>query len=91
MTTTRLRVSGGLVLLVLALGGLLGFALWGLRAVWRMSGDAALGLHGWIAVGLAAGLTLALGGGLMWLAFYSSRRGYDERQGDGSTGPDGEP
>jgi hypothetical protein len=87
----RPRISGGTILLVVVLAGLLGFALWGLQAVWRMSGDTSLGVHGWIAMGLAAGLTLALGGGLMWLAFYSSRRGYDERQGDESARSDDPP
>ena len=74
------RPSVGLVLLLAALGPLLGFALWGFTAAWRLGGDTKMSIHGWIAMGLAAVLTLALGGGLMWLAFFSSRHGYDDDQ-----------
>lgn len=77
----RPRVSLGMVLLVAPLVLLLGLAIWGFRTAWRLGGDTPLGLNGWIAMILAAVLTLVLGGGLMWLAFYSSRRGYDDDQG----------
>jgi hypothetical protein len=40
--------------------------------------DAAIGWHGWIALALGSVLTLAVGGGLMALVFYSSRKGYDD-------------
>jgi hypothetical protein len=79
------RLSAGLICLVLALGLLLGLAVWGFQAAWRLGGNTPLGLHGWIAMGLAAVFVLGLGGGLMWLAFYSSRHGYDDDQ--GSDGP----
>ena len=65
-------------LLFLALGGLLAltlylfFADWG-RLDWHMS------IHGWIAMIAGVVLSLALGGGLMALTFYSSRKGYDDR------------
>jgi hypothetical protein len=75
------RISAGLAWLVAVLAGLLGLAVWGFQAAWRLGGNTPLGLHGWIAMGLAAVLVLALGGGLMWLAFYSSRHGYDDDQG----------
>ncbi len=55
-----------------------GGAVAGLVASWRNAGDVAINIHGWIAIGLAFGLTGVLGGGLMWLAFYSSRRGWDD-------------
>jgi hypothetical protein len=71
----------GAAWLLLALVPLLALAAWGFRAAWRLGGDTPLGVHGWIAMGLAAVLVLALGGGLMWLAFYSSRHGYDDDQG----------
>lgn len=38
-----------------------------------------LPLHGWIALGLGSFLSLALGGGLSALMFYSARQGYDDR------------
>jgi hypothetical protein len=47
--------------------------------VWIELGDVAMGRHGWIALSLGAGATLLVGGGLMALVFFSSRRGYDER------------
>ena len=75
-----LRPSAGLTVLLAALGLLLGLALWGLVQAWKLGGRTPLSVHGWIAMGLAAGLTLALGSGLMWLAFYSSRHGYDDDQ-----------
>ena len=66
------------VILALVLAAMLGFAVWGLIAAWRLSGDVPISLNGYIALGLAAGLTLLLGGGLMWLAFYSARKGFDD-------------
>ena len=55
-----------------ALACLVGFALWVLR------GDTGITLHGWIALGVALLGTTLIGGGLMWLAFYSSRAGWDD-------------
>jgi NADH:ubiquinone oxidoreductase subunit 5 (subunit L)/multisubunit Na+/H+ antiporter MnhA subunit len=46
---------------------------------WQEIGDVEIGLHGWIALGLGAGLTFLVGAGLMALMFFSARRGYDER------------
>jgi hypothetical protein len=37
-------------------------------------------VHGYVAMALAVVLTFLLGGGLMGLAFYSSRHGYDDDQ-----------
>jgi hypothetical protein len=76
----RSRPSFGLVLLLTVLLSLLGFSIWGFVVAWRLAGDTHMGVHGWIAMTLAAVLTLGLGGGLMWLAFYSSRHGYDDDQ-----------
>jgi hypothetical protein len=75
------RPSVGLVLLLVFLLGLLALAIWGFITAWNLAGNTQMSIHGWIAMGLAAVLTLGLGGGLMWLAFYSSRRGYDDDQG----------
>lgn len=38
-----------------------------------------LTFHLWIALGLGVFLSLALGGGLTALMFYSARQGYDDR------------
>jgi protein-S-isoprenylcysteine O-methyltransferase Ste14 len=42
-----------------------------------------ISMHGWIAMGIGAFFSLAIGGGLMWLSFYSSRNGFDERADSG--------
>ena len=47
--------------------------------VWQEMGVIALGFHGWLAVGLGSAGSILLGAGLMWLSFYSSRTGYDEK------------
>jgi hypothetical protein len=38
-----------------------------------------MSIHGWIALTLGTLLSLAVGGGLMALVFYSARKGYDDR------------
>jgi hypothetical protein len=38
-------------------------------------------VHGYVALALGVVLSLLLGFGLMALAFYSARRGYDDDQG----------
>jgi hypothetical protein len=60
---------------------LLAFAGWGLSVAWRMSGNVGMSVHGYVALGLGVGFSLLIGGGLMALAFYSSRRGFDDDQG----------
>jgi len=75
------RLGWGFWLLTLALMGLLAFAVWGFVTAWRMSGAAPISVQGYLALGLGVVLSLALGFGLMGLAFYSSRRGYDDDQG----------
>ena len=47
-------------------------------SVWNASGDAAMGTHGWIALGLGTFFSLLIGCGLMALMFFSSRSGYDD-------------
>jgi hypothetical protein len=45
---------------------------------WKITGPSKMTIHGYIALGIAlvvgGGLTI----GLMWLAFYSDRKGYDQ-------------
>jgi hypothetical protein len=45
---------------------------------WIAGGDAQMSGHGWAAMALGVVLSIVVGGGLMALVFYSSRRGYDE-------------
>jgi hypothetical protein len=54
--------------------GLVVVASW---VVWRELGQIDLGFHGWVALILGSVAMVALGGGLMWLSFYSSRSGHD--------------
>ena len=63
-------------LLTISLGGILAAVLFGTLTEWDAS---AMSLHGWIALGLGTFLSLAVGGGLMALVFYSARKGYDDR------------
>ena len=71
----------GIVTLILSLLGLLagagGFAWY----VWRELGDVEISLHGWLALGGGIAATLGLGIGLMWLVYFSHRRGYDDEAG----------
>jgi len=63
-------------LLTISLGGILAAVLFGTLTEWDAS---AMSVHGWIALGLGTFLSLAVGGGLMALVFYSARKGYDDR------------
>ena len=63
-------------LLTLSLGGILAAVMFGVLTDWDAS---AMSIHGWIALGLGTFLSLAVGGGLMALVFYSARKGYDDR------------
>jgi dipeptide/tripeptide permease len=51
-------------------------------SLWAQVGEVQISLVGWLAMGFGVLLTLALGVGLMTLVFISSRRGYDEPDGD---------
>jgi membrane protein implicated in regulation of membrane protease activity len=76
-------------LIVASLLAILAVAAAGAYAVWRGIEGSAISMHGTIALGLGVLVTVALGAGLMFLVFYSSRRGYDDidapppDQGDG--------
>ena len=63
---------------LIALGAVLALV-W---SMWSAIGDADISAGGWIALVLGVLVALALGVGLMALMFISSRRGYDERDGD---------
>ena len=76
MKPTKLGL--GFWLLTIVLLAMLAFSVWGLGIAWRMSGNAQMSVHGYVALGLGVVLSLLVGGGLMALAFYSSRRGYDD-------------
>jgi hypothetical protein len=68
-------------LLVLVWGVLLAVAGGVALHLWLELEGVDLGFHGWLALILGVGLSLAIGVGLMVLVFYSSRRGYDDAGG----------
>ena len=64
-------------LVIAALLGLLGLALWVAYRQWILV-DVDVPAWAWWSMGLGAVLSFVVGGGLMALIFYSSRKGYDE-------------
>ncbi len=66
------------LILIVVLGGLLVAAVSGAVAAWVAVGESPLSGHGVVALVLGVLASLALGVGLMFLVFYSSRRGYDD-------------
>ena len=66
-------------LLVLSLIGLTAGSLVFAIVLWTRLEGVAMGVHGYIALGIGAVVASALGVGLMALVFFSSRRGYDDR------------
>lgn len=64
------------LLIILAILGL-AFTFWGVSAMWANLG-VHMTLHGWIAYGLGAVLSVLLAGGLFYLTFKSAREGYDD-------------
>jgi hypothetical protein len=65
------------------IAGLIGAAVLGLTvvvlfAVRFLSGDLPISIHGYLAMAAATVGLCIVTGGLMWLAFYSSRAGWDD-------------
>ena len=78
MNGTARRGRIGTILLMVVLAACLAFVIRAFLAAWRMAGNVTMSIHGWIALSIAFIFTGLLGGGLMALAYYSSRRGYDD-------------
>ena len=76
------RSTAAVAVVSLALLGLLLFSIWGSAVAWRMAGPVKMSVHGYIAMALAAVFTLLFTAGFLWLAYYSSRRGFDDAAGD---------
>ena len=73
--SSPLGVAGWIALVVLV-GFLAVAVLYAIHAWMALSGVTMSGA-GWLFLILGAVFTLAVGGGLMWLVFYSSRHDYD--------------
>jgi hypothetical protein len=68
-------------LIVLALFALLAASLWFVGAAWERLGGDGIPLYGYIAIVGGVVISLAVGGGLMALVYYSNRHGYDDLSG----------
>jgi hypothetical protein len=66
------------IALAVFFGAVLALAIYYAATLWLRLADIDIGMHGWIALVLGASLTTILGVGLMFLVFYSNRKGYDE-------------
>ncbi len=66
-------VLGSAFLMALAI-----LAVWGVIVTWNFAGDVKISLHGYIAMAIGCGGTILMAGGLIWLAYYSARKGYDQ-------------
>ena len=66
------------ILLVISLLTMLVGAVWFAGAAWVHLGGDPIPLYGWFAIVGGVVVSLAVGGGLMALVFYSSRQGYDD-------------
>jgi hypothetical protein len=64
-------------LVIAALMGLLGLALWAAYRQWILV-EVDVPAWAWVSIAFGALLSILVGGGLMALIFYSSRKGYDE-------------
>jgi hypothetical protein len=63
---------------VLGSAFLLALGLWGVIATWNFAGDVKISVQGYIAMAIGCAGTILLAGGLIWLAYYSARKGYDQ-------------
>ncbi|MEI9994697.1 MAG: hypothetical protein WDM91_08895 [Rhizomicrobium sp.] len=71
----HLSRGGWLALIVLL--GFLAVSIWYAVYTWTAIGDAHMSAFGWVALVGGSLITIAVGGGLMALVFYSSRHNYD--------------
>jgi len=64
--------------IIVALAAVLGLAVYAAVEIWTGLEGTEISTHGWIALSIGALVTFGLGAGLMFLVFYSNRRGYDD-------------
>lgn len=76
----------GKLYVIVPLFVLLAVALWFAAGAWEHFDAGAIPLYGYFAIVGGVAVSLLVGGGLMALAFYSSRHGYDDL-----SGGDGQP
>lgn len=71
----------GVAALLLSLFGLLAASTAFAWYVWEQLGDVAISEQGYYAMAVGIAVALLLGAGLMWLVYFSHRRGYDDEAG----------
>ena len=69
------------VLIILALFALLAASVWFAGVAWERFGGEPIPFYGYVAIAGGILFSLAVGGGLMALVFYSDRHGYDDLSG----------
>jgi len=72
------RLSGAGWLAIAILLGLLIWAIWYVVYAFTSISGAPISAYGWTMMALGVVFTLAVGGGLMALMFYSNRKNYDQ-------------
>jgi hypothetical protein len=72
----RAPLGPGAWFIIIALGSLLGAAIWFAFYGWNLS-EGEISTNGMIALILGVVFSMALGGGLMALVFWSNKKGYD--------------
>ena len=71
------HLSGGGWLALAVLLGFLALSVWYAVYTWGVLGTSQMSTFGWFALIAGSLITVAVGGGLMTLIFYSSRNDYD--------------
>jgi len=71
------RLTGGGWLAIIVLSAFLGWAIWYVVHAWDALAGVGITTAGWVMLVLGVVVTLIVGGGLMALLFYSSRKNYD--------------
>jgi len=72
---------GGSSAVIVVLFGLLAAACGVAWYVWRELGDVVISTQGYLALAAGIVVTVGLGVGLMWLVYFSHRRGFDDEAG----------
>lgn len=74
-------VMSGSSAVIVVLFGLLAAACGVAWYVWRELGDVVISTQGYLALAAGIAVTVGLGVGLMWLVYFSHRRGFDDEAG----------
>jgi hypothetical protein len=74
--SSRLSLGGWVAIVVL--GALLAWTLWYATHAWNALSGVGITGFGWMMLVLGVLVTLGVGGGMMALLFYSSRKHYDQ-------------